>query len=208
MSDPSLSATSFELDDEAASKADNVANRIDQSAAYIGRFKTVHSIKAERTGTSGLHFEFVSPGGGQAGFDVYTVKADGTKTFGWNQVMALMALLGLRSLRGVKGKHEAFVDGKRQEVEGEVFPDFADKDIGLVLQKERYNKQDGGETFRMNLQALFHPVTKMTSSEIKERKATPEKLEKILRSLKDKDSRKVQAAEPGQPAVGAPEGSY
>lgn len=197
----------YDYDPDAASKADDVASRIDTSAAYVGQFKVVHAIKSERTGTEGIHFEFTSPGGGSASFDVYTRKGDGTPTFGNNQIQAMMAILGLRGLTSRVGKFEAwdFDEGKRVEVEGEVFPDLVGKDIGLVLQKEKYTKNDGKEAFRMNLYGVFHPVSRLTSSELKEKKAVPEKLEKMLRSLKDKDSRKAVAPETPQPQVGGVE---
>lgn len=203
----------YSYDPEAAGKADDVASRIDTSAAYVGRFKVVHDILSSK-GTEGLHFEFNSPGGGSAGFDVYTRKEDGTPTFGNNQIQAMMAILGLRGLKSVPGKFEAWDsdEGKRVEQEGQTYPDLCDKDIGLVLQKERYTKNNGQEGYRMNLYGIFHPVTKFTASELKEKKAAPEKLEKMLRSLKDKDTRRAGTVEPAQPSVGGAlsgaEGSY
>lgn len=201
--------TSYDYDDEAAGKADDVASRIDTSAAYIGKFKNVFATKSSK-GTEGITFEFTSPGGGSADFTCWTRKEDGTATFGMNQVQAMMSLLGLRGLRAAPGKFEAYDNdaGKRVEQDGEVFPDLIGKDIGLVLQKELYTKNNGAEGYRMNLYGVFHPVTKFTASEIKEKKATPEKLEKMLRTLKNKDSRRAVEAEPAQPVVGASEGGY
>ena len=201
--------TSYEYDESAASKADDVASRIDQSAAYIGRVKVAYAIKA-KSNTEGIHFEFESPGGGSANFDLYTRKEDGTVVFGMNLVQAMMTVLGLKGLTTTKAKYEQydFDQGKRVEVEGEIFRDLMDKDIGLVLQKEKYTKQDGKESFRMNLYGVFHSMTRLTASEIKDRKQQPEKLEKILRSLKDKDSRVAATTEPAQPSVGVPSGSY
>lgn len=199
----------YDFDADAASKADDVASRIDASAAYIGQFKVVHAFKSIK-GTEGMHFEFMSPGGGSASFDVYTRKEDGTPVFGSNQIQAMMAILGLRGLKSVEGKFEAydFDVGKRTERSGDIFPELAGKDIGLVLQKEKYTKNNGQEGYRMNLFGVFHPVSRLTSSEIKERKATPEKLEKMLRSLKDKDSRKAVVADTPQPSVGGVEGAF
>lgn len=203
-------STSYSYDEEAAGRADNVANRIDTSDAYIGRFKSVNAMKSERTGTKGVHFEFEAPGGAVTNFDLWTEKddADKTKLFGYSQLMAIMAIMGLKGLKSVKGKYDGFVDGKRAEVEGEVFPELTNKDIGLVLQKELFTKQDGKESYRMNLFGIFHPTSRLTSTEIKEGKRTPEKLEKMLRGLKTKDSRTAVAAEPSQPNVGAPSGTY
>lgn len=200
----------YDYDPDAAGKADDVASRIDTSNAYIGQFKLAHAITASK-GTEGIHFEFNSPGGGSASFDVYTRREDGTPVFGNNQIQAMQSILGLRGLRSVPGKFEAWDSDaqKRVEVEGEVFPDLCGKDIGLVLQKERYTKTSNGQdAFRMNLYGVFHPVSRFTASELKEKKAQPEKLEKMLRNLKDKDSRKAPVTEPAQPAVGGVEGSY
>lgn len=201
-------SVSYDYDENSAGKADDVANRIDKSDAYIGKFKNAHAIKSANTGTEGIHFEFEAPGGGNAGFDVYTRKADGSQIFGGNQVNAMQAVLGLRGLRSQPGKHNAFVEGKLVEVDGEVFPDLCGKDIGLVLQKEHYTKSDGNHSFRMNLFGVFQASTKLTASELKDRKTTPEKLPKMLRGLKDKDSRVAATPEPSQPTVGAESGSY
>lgn len=196
----------YDYDPNAAAKADDVAMRIDTSGAFIGQFKSAFAI-VSKTGTHGIHFEFASPGGGSANFDVYTKKEDGTPTFGNNQLQAMQAILGLRGLRSFVGETEVWDEGKRVKVEGDTFPDLCNKDIGLVLQKEKYTKGDNSEGFRMNLQGIFHPVSRLTASELKEGKVKPEKLEKILRSLKDKDSRTSKAAEPAQAAVGAAAGA-
>lgn len=199
----------YDYDPDAAGKADDVASRIDTSGAYKGQFKLVHAMTSSK-GTEGLHFEFQSPGGGSASFDVYTRKEDGTPTFGNNQVQAMMTILGLRGLKSQPGKFEAWDndEGKRVETDGEVFPELCGKEIGLVLQKEKYTKNNGQEGFRMNLYGIFDAGSMLTASEIKEKKVKGEKLEKMLRSLKDKDSRKPVAAETPQPSVGGVEGAY
>jgi hypothetical protein len=199
---------SYDYDEESAGKADNVASRIDTSAAYIGKFKSVNAMKSREKGTEGVHFEFESPGGGNAAFDLWTKKADGEAVFGANQLSAMMAVLGLKGLKSVPGTFEGWEDGKRAEISGEVFPDLVDKDIGLVLQKELYTKGDGKEAFRMNLFGVFRASDRLTASEIKDKKTKPEKIEKMLRGLKTKDSRTAAAAEPSQPAVGAEAGNY
>jgi hypothetical protein len=194
---------SFEYDETSAAKADRTG--ID-AGPHIGRFTSVNAMKSREKQTEGMHFEFESADGSTTGFDLWTQERAWK---GSNQVNAMMAILGLRSLRSVVGKYEAFVEGKRQEVEGETFPELCGKDIGLVFQKELYTKQDGEtDGTRFNLEGIFHPVTRLTASEIKERKTTPEKLEKMLKNLKVKDSRKPRAAEPAQPPVGADAGSY
>jgi hypothetical protein len=200
--------TQYEFDESAASKADDVAGRVDQSGTYIGTFKMARPMKSSK-GTEGVAFEFVSPGGGSADFTLWTRKEDGSAVFGMNQLQAIMAVLNVRGLKASKGKFTAFDadSGTRLEQEGEVFSELIGKSIGVVLQKELYTKNNGAEGFRMNLYGIFHAESKLTASEIKERKTTPEKLEKMLRSLKTKDSRRAVAPEPVQPALTA-EGSF
>ena len=193
---------SFEYDDEAAGKADRVG--ID-AGPHIGKFTSVNSMKSREKQTEGMHFEFESSDGSTTGFDLWTQE----RTWqGYNQMMAMMTILGLRGLKSVTGKYEAWVDGKREEVTGETFPELCGKDIGLVFQKELYSKGDGSDGARYGLVGVFHPTTRLTASEIRERKTTPEKLDKIVRGLKVKDTRKPRAEEPSQPSVGANAGSY
>jgi len=204
-------STTYDYDEQAAGHADDIANRIDQSNAYIGTFKRVEAITTGK-GTEGIHFEFEAPGGGSTSFDLYTRKPDDNgdmKTlFGLNLVQALMCILGVRGLKSSPGKVGAWEDGKRVEVDGERFTDLEGKKIGVVLQRENYTKQAGGDSYRMNLYATFHPESRLTASEIKERKVQPEKLERVLRGLKNKDSRKAATAEPAQPPLTAPAGDY
>lgn len=203
--------TSYDYDAESGSKADDVAGRIDSNGPYIGQFKDVHAIVSAQKKTEGIRFEFISPGGGACSFDLWTRKEDGTAVFGMNYVNAMMTIFGLRGLKTVTGKYEAydFDQGKRVEVEGEIFPDLMNKDIGLVLQKELYTKGDGKESFRMGLFGVFQASTRLTASELKDKKTQPEKLEKMTRSVKTKDSRTAVTAEPAQPsAAGVQAGGY
>jgi hypothetical protein len=204
-------STNYDFDEAAASRSDDVANRIDQCGAFIGTFKKVNAFLSSK-GTEGIHFEFDVPGGGAASFDCYTRKMDengNPKTlFGLNQVQAMMAILKVRGLQSKPGKVEVWEDGKKVEADGDVFPDLEGKRIGLVLQKELYDKNNGEDGFRMNLFGVFDAESRLTASEIKERKAQPEKLERMLRGLKVKDSRKAKIAEPAQPSLNVGAGDY
>lgn len=212
MSDTETSV-SYDYDDSAAGHAEDFANRIDKSDAFIGKFTNAWALVSKTKddgsgGTSGIHFEFEGAGGERGQADIYTVKKDGTKLFGYNMVMAMMLIMGVKGLKTKKGEIEGFVDGKREKMEGDVFPDLIGKSIGVIFQKELYTKNDGKEGSRYNLIATFHPETKLTASEIKEKKVKPEKFERIMRGLKTKDSRTAQAAEPAQPSQALPAGDY
>lgn len=197
----------YTFDDDAAGKADNVANRIDENGPYIGKIKQAEALVSAEKGTKGVRFIFEVPQGGTTRFDLWTEKADGERIFGFNQLMAVLQIVGVRSMRTASGKVERFVDGKLEEVEGEVYPELAGKELGIVFQKELITTQSGKDSYRMNPYLFFHPTSKLTASEIKEKKAKPEKFEKVVKSVKTKDSRIKKEAEPAQPSV-APAGDY
>lgn len=202
----------YEFDEEAASHADDFANRINENGMYIGQFTKAEDVTSAEKGTKGVYFEFECPGGGKTNFTLYTKKASGEViNVGMNKLQAIMLILGIKSgLRAVAGKVSKYNNdtNEREEVDGLVFPDLLGKDIGIVMQKELYTGNDGKDRDRMGLLMTFHPGTKLSASEIRERKAKPEKLEKTLKTLKTIDKREKRAAEPSQPAVGAPAGEY
>lgn len=199
----------YEYDDDAAGHADDFANRLDATGMYIGKFTKAESLVTSK-GSKGIRFEVEVPGAGKASFSLYTEKEDGSRIFGFNMVQGMMYLFGLKTLKAVPGKVQQYDEdlGKSVEVDGEVYPDLLNKNIGIVLQKELTSRKDGKDSYRMNLALLFHPDSKFTVSELKDRKAHPEKLEKLLKGLKDKDSREKRAPEPATPGVGAPAGEY
>ena len=198
-------SVSYDYDEKAASHADDIANRIDDNGAFIGVFKRAQAVTAE-SGSTGIKFEFEAPGGGSASFSLYGHRGDGSVIFGWNLIQAAMCILGLKGLKSEAGKVSVYDKDSKKSVEadGEVFPQLCNKAIGIVMQKELYTKDSGGETSRVNLYSFFHPETRLTASEIREKKTKPEKFEKIMKKLKTKDSRKPGAAEVAQPSMGAP----
>lgn len=207
----SESDTFYAYDEEAAVAADNIANRINENGPYIGKFTRAEDLTASK-GTKGIYFEFECPGGGKTGFTLWTKKEDGSIiNVGHNKVMAMLTIFGLKhGLRAQPGTVQKWDEdeGKRVDADGLVFTDLIGKDIGLVFQKELYTGNDGKDRDRMDLVMSFDAVSKLSASEIKERKAKPEKLEKVCKGLKTRDNRKKQEAEPGQPAIGAPAGDF
>lgn len=222
------SANMYDYDEEAASHAEDFANRIDDKGAFVGIFTNVWplttKIKDDGTGgTEGVHFEFETIANETASFDLYTKGPKGTKRKdgttrtetekfpGYNQLMAMQFLMGLKGLKTKKGKIEVYDDEakKRVEVDGDTFPDLIGRKIGIIFQKELYNKNTGAEASRINFLASFHPETRLTSSEIKANEKHPKKYEKIMKGLKTKDSRTRQGVEPDQPSQGiAAAGDY
>jgi len=196
----------YEYDENAASHADDIANRITDNGMFVGVFKRAEAVTAG-TGATGIKFEFEAPGGGTTTFALYGHRADKSVIFGWNLIQAAMCIMGLKGLKSKPGKVQVYNEDtkKPEEVDGDVFPELIGKPIGIVMQKELYTRDDNGaDATRVNLYSFFHPETKFTASEIREHAKEPLKFAKIMKGLKTKDSRKSHAGEPAQPAMGAP----
>lgn len=203
---------SYDYDEAAATKSDKAADTITEGGPYVGKFLAAEATVSAEKGTHGVKLSFEAPGNGKAEFTLWTKGEDGTKYFGFDQLQGLMFLMGVKSLRSVKGKVTKWedVDGTRKQVEGEgdTFPDLCNKPIGLVFQQELYTTNKRATGTRLNLYGAFQPETKLMMSEIKERKTTPVKLERLLKGLKVKDTRKGETAEPTQPSLGVGAGDY
>lgn len=199
----------YEYDEEAASRAED--GRIDFSAAFIGKFKRAWHVISGGKGTQGVKLEFEAPGA-MTTLTLWTYNGAGEKLPDYNRLAAFQTLFSLKGLKSRSGMVPGYDDeGKRIEEKGEIFPDLCDKPIGLILQREDYTREDTHkDSWRLNILCSFHPSTKLTASEIREGKTEAKKYERILRGLKDKDSRTAGKSEPSQPSQGAgvPEGGY
>jgi hypothetical protein len=199
----------YEYNEALAVKADNAASRITEGGAYVGRFVKAFALTAE-SGAQGISFSFDSPGSGTVDFTLYTIGKDGQEIRGMNYANAMMFMLGVKKLESVAGAAEVWdaAEGKRVAQEVEEFPSLCGKSIGLMFQRE-LSTYNGRNRDNLNLEAVFQPETKLLLSEIKERKTTPVKYERMLKMcLKTKDTRKPETAEPAQPSIGASAGDY
>lgn len=200
--------TEYSFDQNAASEADKVSSRIDETGMYKGVLKNAVAVISSNKGTHGVELDFESSDGNTT-IMLWTKSAEGEPYRGFNQVQAIMAILGLRGLKSVAGKRRRYDFDEKKEVEedAEVFPELLEKPLIFALQKHWQTAESGKDFYNMELFAIFHPETRLTSTEMKERKNTPAKFEKISRTLKTKDGRKKKGAEPGQPAMGG-DGGY
>jgi len=187
----------YDYDEAGLEGADDAASRLTENGAYVGTFTQVVGVVSGEKGTHGLEFEFTTRAGDRTRFNLWTKKEDGTKLFGMSMLQAMMLLTGVRRLDPVSASVKRF----GEEEEAETYPALCGKTIGLVLQKELYTKGDGHEGQRINLVGSFHPETKMTSTEIRDRASKPEKLDKMLKGLKTKDARRASRAEPATPPI-------
>lgn len=202
--------TDFEYDESAVDRADRNANRINESGPYLGKIVRAMALESEG-GAKGITIEFESAEGGQITFDTYMVGKEGQDLFSKDIIMGLAYLLGSKGLKGAPGMVLAWVnDGDKRvkaEVEGVRYQALEGKSVGIFLQKE-LSTYKGKNQEKFTIFGSFDATTKLTSSELKNRKVKPEVYARMLKNCKDRDNRKAEAAEPAQPSIGAAAGDY
>lgn len=204
----------YTLDASAAKQADNIGAYINETGKYVGTFVRAEKLVSANAGTHGIGFTFKNDGGQSTRFDIWTMRANGEKLSGMNQVNAMMACLQTRQLTEVARKVMKWDWDANKEVlmDATVFPELMDKRIGLLLRSEEYEKmQNGaptGETgWRMGLFACFQADTELMASEILDRKTSPEQLTKVVAMLADKPLKRRasgHASTSGQAPAGRP----
>lgn len=159
-------------DQEAAKKAGG-SEYITESGAYVG---TLSAKWAESSkGTQGIEFSLACPGGKADYLTVWVYKAGGEMiTGGYNLLQAIIGLLKLRGLGRFK---------KDAEV-----TEFAGKQIGFVLRKVLYTKNNGDDGYKFEIVMPFSATTNKTLREALDNKPA-ETVDRVLATLKDKDER-------------------
>ncbi|KCB26243.1 hypothetical protein [Bordetella hinzii] len=193
----------YKLDTQAAKQADSTGGRISEKGKYVGKFTRAEHVVSDRTGTMGIDFDFVTDSGQRARFSIYTRRSDGTNTYGFKQLNAIMTCLGLRELADPKNVPAKVYDhdqGKEVEVVVPQFPELLGKPIGLLLHMEEYGDQG---KWRPAFSFAFRATDELMASEILDRKTAPEQLPKALLTLRDKPLK----ANDGGFSTGTPSGS-
>lgn len=193
----------YQLDTQAARKADQTGNRISEIGKYVGTFTQAEDITAG-TGTKGVAFRFES-GGQTANLSLYTQKSNGDQIMGYQVLMAIMTCMKLRGIAPKPGTVKYWDNDAKAEAtrQGQVFPDLCGPKIGLLLETEDYPKNDGGVGTRMVIAGVFQADTELTASEILDKKTKPEQLEKMVARLHHRPVRSGKApARAAAPAGG------
>jgi hypothetical protein len=183
----------YELDADAAKQADQTGKFIKETGKYKGRFTKAEALVAV-SGTKGVSFTFESADKQTANFSLYTIKSDGTKLYGFQTLMALMACMRLRSVSDPvtrKTTKYDFTAKKDIEYDAPLLLDLMDKDIGVLLQsceyaKEKDRKPTGEYGWKIEIQGAFESSTELTASEIISRKTKPELLANMVSHLADR----------------------
>jgi biotin-(acetyl-CoA carboxylase) ligase len=175
----------YALDTNEARKADSTGSMIKEIGKYTGKFTQAEDVTAS-TGTKGVALSFESDAGQKARVSLYTQKSNGERIMGFQTLMAVMTCLKLRNIAPKAGAIKFWDNDAKAEKtkDGTVFPDLCGKPIGLLLETEDYEKQDGSVGTRMVLKGVFQAGSELTASEILDQKTKPEQLERMVSSLR------------------------
>jgi len=180
----------YTLDTKAARQADTSGSQIKELGKYIGEFTQAKVLVSKKTGAKGIEFAFKSNSGQKANLSIYTMSASGEHYSGYDALMAIMTCMSLRDIKPVMGNATKYDFDAKKEVqeECEIFPSLC-KPIGVLLESEDYQKQDGGAAIRMVLKNVFQPATELTASEILDKKTSPIQLEKMVLGLRHRPAK-------------------
>lgn len=175
---------SYDLNPEAAKQAEQ--SRITETGKYSGIFTRAEAVESEK-GTEGIEFTFKAEDGSEAGFlTLWTYNTEGKELFGFKVLNALMTCMRVKQIKPAQATIEKWVDGNKQKVTATIFPDMMNKPIGVLLQKEFYEKRDGSIGSKLNLTGCYEASTQMTAGEILGKATKAERLTGMVANLRDK----------------------
>jgi hypothetical protein len=190
----------YQLDVKAARNADSGGSSIKELGKYVGEF-TQAKVLTAKSGALGIEFSFKSTSGQKARLSIYTQSASGEHYQGYDILMAIMTCMRLRNIAPVLGQATKYDPNSHKDVEEEceIFPDLCNP-IGVLIETEDYEKQNGSTGTRMVLKNVFQASTELTATEILDRKTEPLQLERLVSLLKHKPLKTAQYAPPPPPA--------
>jgi hypothetical protein len=173
----------FGFNPESAKQADSSA-RIEEPGKYVGVIKHMEFVTAN-TGTTGFEIEFETDLKQSASMTIWTEKSDGTTLGGVHKINALLACVGAKGLTPTGQQLEKYDHAAKGHVMKNcvVAPEVAGKRVGLLLQRENYQNDNGDWKYQMNFFSCFQAQSELMAKEVLDRKTTPEALPKSLASL-------------------------
>ncbi len=177
----------YNLNTDAAKKADQFFAKIETTGAYLGTFTRAEAVTSKK-GTHGVDFSFKAEGGETADYlTLWTHNADGKELMGYNTLMAIMTCLSLRTLKHEPGEIEKYDNDTKSRIKVTVplYKALMGKPIGLLLQMEEYPKTAGGTGWKPTIFGPFN-ADGFTASEILNKAKEPEAKAKMVAALRDK----------------------
>lgn len=188
-------ARDYALDTQAAKEANNGGKRIKDSGRYVGKFKAAWYEQNDK-GTESVHFLFESDEGQEAGpLALYTHNGKGEALPSYKTFNAILTCLKLRGVKAQNGKVSLYDFDANGVVEKTkpLYPELAGKPVGLVLQREEYEKKSGEVGERMIIVGPFEPATGRMAVEILDN-TEAHSLDGLLRWLESNPVKKLRGA--------------
>lgn len=196
----------FSLDTTAAKEANSGGKRITEPGPYTGKFRTAFYEK-NRNGTESVNLIFVSDGGQEVGpLALYTHNKDGEPLPSYKTLNAILACMRLRGIEGAPGKVSLYDFDSRGEVTKDktCYPALVGPRVGLVLQGEEYENNQGEIKTRMIVAAPFEADSRKMAEEVLSKVEQATALERYLtwfadhkvKPLKTIRSAPAQASQP------------
>lgn len=171
----------YEFNEESARQA-GASNFINTTGKYKGQFTLAKQVISQQ-GTEGIEFSFEADDGRTANYlQLWTFDKNGKPLYGKKVLDALMCCARLKSLTA----KESTIQSRNGSEQAITFPGLQGKKIGLLLQREEYQKSGGGIGYKFNIYAPFHAETELMAVELLDGKTAPEMLPKVLEGLADK----------------------
>lgn len=199
----------YTLDTGAAKQADNFFSKIDTKGKYMGAFTRAEQVTSTK-GTKGVDLSFKSNEGATADYlTLWTHNKDGKQLQGFNVLMAIMTCLRVKELKAEDGETEKWDSTvqQRAKVSAKLFKELMNKQIGLLMHMEEYEKTKGGTAWKPMISAPFDKDG-FTASEILSRAIKPELLDRMEGSLRDRPLRASPAQAPANTSAYDGSGSF
>lgn len=186
---------SLTLNTNEARQADRVNSAIRESGKYVGIITRAEKLLSKQN-TQGLGISFKTDDGATANYlDLYTVNGKG-ETLPSNQTVNAI-LCCTKTKEATDGKIEVEKWDKeakttfKSKVDG--YPALLNKRIGLLLQREISDNPNNPDkpNDRVVIVGVFEADTEFTASEILDKATQPEKLAKMVQSLKVVNDRRT-----------------
>lgn len=153
---------------------------ITESGAYTGKLSAKYVQGSNGSKSAGIEFSLDGEQGKLNYLTAWYQKKDGTcNDSGFNLVNAMMGLLKIQALTS------------KQVGEDWVYPEFEGKQIGLVVQKELFTKNNGSEGYKFEIVMPFSAQSRKTLKEALAN-APATAVDKMLPLLRTKDNRTNQ----------------
>lgn len=196
---------SYNLSTEKA-KAATQGGFIEAAGLYPGKIVHAKAITSQK-GTEGIEFAFVADTGERADrLPLWTYSATGEELRALNIVNAMMTIAQVRKMEPASGKIEEYDydAGARVVKEAMVFPEFAGKRMGLLIQIEEYQTSKGELRTKPVIWGCYDPQTMRTAAEIIAKATEAKEVHQAARRLEANPVKRLRGSASPTTAASAP----